>query len=327
MNHNHAKEVNEVTHAGIDVSKASLDVVVSTAHGVVARWKTTNDEAGVEQCVTQLRACQPTPVLIVLEATGGLETLIAYRLQTAGLPVAVVNPRQVRAFAQATGVLAKTDALDASVLAEFGRKINPPVRTLPDAQLQAFGALLARRRQLLDMRVAELNRIQQARAPLRPDIQRHIDWLSDEIERIEDALHHMVIAVPDWQAKDALLQSAKGIGDITSMILLAELPELGSLTRKQVAALAGVAPFADDSGRHIGKRRCWGGRATLRSALYMATLSAIRFNPTIRDFYQRKRKEGKLKMVAFVAAMRKLLITLNAMLRDKSTWHEASQST
>jgi transposase len=314
----------EIAHAGIDVAKDSLEVIVSTPRRVLARWQITNDEAGVEQCVVQMQVIAPAPALIVLEATGGLETLIAYRLQTAGFAVAVVNPRQVRAFAQATGVLAKTDALDAGVLAEFGRTINPPVRALPDEKLQAFGALLARRRQLLDMRVAELNRIKQACAQLRPGIQRHIDWLTTEIERTDDELRKIVIDVPDWRDKDTLLQSAKGIGDITSMTLLAELPELGTLTRKQVAALAGVAPFNADSGKHTGKRRCWGGRATLRSALYMATLSAIRHNPTIRDFYNRKRTEGKLKMVAFVAAMRKLLVTLNAMLRDHTTWHVAS---
>jgi transposase len=316
-------------YCGIDVSKHSLDVEVSTQSGVLARWQTTNDEAGVEECVARLRTIKPKVRLIVLEATGGLETLIAYTLQTAGMPVAVVNPRYVRAFAQAEGELAKTDSLDASVLARFGRKMNPPVRALPDEKIQAFGALLARRRQVLDMRVAELNRIQQALADLRPDIRRHIDWLSAELERIDEALRQHIIHVPEWEAKDELLRSAKGIGEVTSMTLLAELPELpelGTLTRKQVAALAGVAPFNDDSGKRKGKRKCWGGRATLRSALYMATLSAVRHNPTIRAFYQRKRQEGKLKMVAFVAAMRKLLITLNAMLRDKTTWRVASQN-
>lgn len=324
MNEN--ENENEVVHCGIDVSKDSLDVEVSSESRVMARWKTTNDEVGVEECVAQVQAFKPVPALIVLEATGGLETLVAYSLQQAGLRVAVVNPRRIRAFAKAAGLLAKTDTLDASILARFGRVMKPPVRTLPDEKLQAFGALLTRRRQLLDMRVAELNRIKQSRADLRPNIQRHIDWLTAELDRTDEALRQIVIDVPEWQEKDELLQSAKGIGDVTSMTLLAELPELGTLTRKQVAALAGVAPFNDDSGKRTGKRRCWGGRATLRSALYMATLSAIRHNPTIRDFYKRKRDEGKLKMVALVAAMRKLLVTLNAMLRDRSTWHVASQT-
>jgi transposase len=316
--------MNEIMHGGIDVSKDVLEVEVSTPDRSVARWKSVNDEAGVEDCIVRLRRLGPPPALIVLEATGGLETLVAYRLQQAGFPVAVVNPRQVRAFAKAVGLLAKTDALDAGVLARFGRQINPPARPLPDEKMQAFGALLTRRRQLVDMRVAELNRLQQALAHLRPDIQRHIDWLSAEIDHTDDDLRTQIIEVPAWHENDALLQSAKGIGQITSLTLLAELPELGTLTRKQVAALAGLAPFSNDSGRHAGKRRCWGGRPALRAALYMATLSAIRYNPAIRDFYNRKRQEGKLKMVAFVAAMRKLLVTLNAMLRDKTTWHAES---
>ena len=318
--------MNRILHAGIDVAKDSLEVEVSAPDQVLAHWTASNDEAGVKDCVARLQQLGQPPALIVLEATGGLETLVAYGLQQMGFRVAVVNPRQVRAFAKAVGLLAKTDVLDAGVLARFGRQIDPPVRALPDEKMQAFGALLARRRQLVDMRVAELNRLQQALAHLRPDIQRHIDWLTAEIDRTDDALRTRIIEVPEWRDNDARLQSAKGIGQITSMTLLAEVPELGTLTRKQVAALAGLAPFSDDSGRHTGKRRCWGGRPALRAALYMATLSAIRFNPAIRDFYNRKRKEGKLKMVAFVAAMRKLLVTLNAMLRDKTTWHLASQT-
>lgn len=316
-----AKEDN---YCGIDVSKESLDIEVGTASKVVKRWKANNDEAGVEECVAKLKALKP--VLIVLEATGGLETLIAYSLQKAGLPVAVVNPRQVRAFAKATGLLAKTDTLDASVLTRFGRVMTPPVRALPDEQMQAFSALLTRRRQLVDMRVAELNRIQQLLASLRPSIQRHIDWLNTEIDQTDHALRQTIVDVPEWHEKDELLQSAKGIGDIASLTLLAELPELGTLNRKQIAALVGVAPFNDDSGKHKGKRKCWGGRANVRSVLYMATLSAVRFNPPIRDFYIRKIKEGKLEKIALVAALRKLITTLNAMLRDKTTWRVASQS-
>ena len=309
-------------HCGIDVAKNTLDIEVSSEGGVVKRWACPNDEAGVEASVSDLQALQPK--LIVLEATGGLETLIAYRLQQAGLGVAVVNPRQVRAFAKASGLLAKTDMLDASVLARFGRTMKPPVRALPDEDLQAFGALLARRRQIVDMRTAESNRLKQSRPELRPGIQRHIDWLNDELGQTDHALRTTVINVPDWNEKDVLLQSAKGIGDVTSLTLLAELPELGTLNRKQIAALVGVAPINDDSGKRKGKRSCWGGRSSVRSVLYMATLSAIRFNPAIRDFYNRKRAEGKLKMVAFVAAMRKLLVTLNAILRTKQPWRLAS---
>ena len=232
--------MNRILHAGIDVAKDSLEVEVSAPDQVLAHWTASNDEAGVKDCVARLQQLGQPPALIVLEATGGLETLVAYGLQQMGFRVAVVNPRQVRAFAKAVGLLAKTDVLDAGVLARFGRQIDPPVRALPDEKMQAFGALLARRRQLVDMRVAELNRLQQALAHLRPDIQRHIDWLTAEIDRI--------VEVPEWRDNDALLQSAKGIGQITSMTLLAEVPELGTLTRKQVAALAGLAPFSDDSG-------------------------------------------------------------------------------
>lgn len=311
-------------YCGIDVSKAQLDLEVSSESRVIQRFHVSNDEAGIAACVQTLQTLKP--VLIVMEATGGLETWAAYSLQQAGLAVAVVNPRQVREFAKAAGTLAKTDTLDAGLLARFGRVMQPTVRPLPDAQMQAFAALLTRRRQLVDMRVAERNRIQQALPALRPNIQRHIDWLTTEIDGVEQDLRKQIIAVPDWQAKDARLRSAKGIGDITSMILLAELPELGTLTRQAIAALVGIAPLNHDSGTRSGKRQCWGGRATVRSALYMATLSAIRFNPTIRDFYQRKRKDGKPKKVALVAAMRKLLVTLNAMLRDNTTWHSAAQT-
>lgn len=318
--------MNVIVSCGIDVSKSSLDVEVSIEDNVLARWKSSNDQAGIDECLARLQTADLRPDLIVIEATGGLETWIAFSLQQAGLAVAVVNPRQVRAFAKALGLLAKTDKLDAGVLARFARLVKPPVRLLADEKLQAFGALLARRRQLVDMRVAELNRIQQAARALRPGIQRHIDWLSAEIEQHDQQLRASIIETPEWHDKDVLLQSVKGVGPITSLTLLAEFPELGTLNRKEVAALVGVAPYANDSGSRTGKRRCWGGRAQLRSVLYMATMAAIRHNPTIRTFYKRLRDEGKLKMVAFVAAMRKLIVTLNAMLRTRTTWHLASQT-
>ena len=309
-------------YCGIDVAKEKLDIEVSNEAGITARWVATNDDAGVESCIAKLIKFKPT--LIVIEATGGLEVLIAFRLQQAGLAVAVVNPRRVREFAKALGLLAKTDQLDAHVLARFAWTIKPQPRPLPDEQLQAFSGLLARRRQLIDMRTAELNRFKQTRPELRPGIQRHIDWLDTEIDQIDATLREQIANLPDWHAKDQLLQSAKGIGDVTSFTLLAELPELGTLSRKKIAALVGVAPLNNDSGKHSGKRFCLGGRASVRSALYMASLSAIRYNPTIRDFYLKKRKEGKLPKVAIVAAMHKLLNTLNAILRTKTPWRLAS---
>ena len=311
-------------HVGIDVSKGTLDIGVmqDADERISLTQRVSNDEAGAEACVKQLTAY--AVVLVVLEATGGLETLVVMKLQAAGIRVAVVNPRQVRHFAKAAGYLAKTDTLDAAVLARFGHKMNPPVRVLPDEQLQAFSALLARRRQLVDIRTAETNRIQQSRPELRADIQRHMDWMKDEIDRVEANLRQDVIKTPEWRERDELLQSVKGVGNITSLTLLADLPELGQLPRKEIAALVGVAPINNDSGTHIGKRSCWGGRANVRSTLYMATLSAVRHNPVIRAFYQLKRSEGKPAKVALVAAMRKLLITLNAILRTKQPWRLAS---
>jgi transposase len=320
-----AKKV--AVHVGIDVSKRTLDISViqdSDEH-ILLTQQVSNDEAGAEMCVKHLTAY--AVALVVLEATGGLETLVVMKLQAAGIPVAVVNPRQVRHFAKAAGYLAKTDTLDAAVLARFGYKMNPPVRLLPDEQMQAFSALLARRRQLVDMRAAESNRLQQSRPELRADIQRHLDWLTTEIEQVEAQLRQTVIQTPDWRERDELLQSVKGVGDVTSLTLLAELPELGQLPRKKIAALVGVAPINTDSGAHIGKRRCWGGRADVRSTLYMAALSAIRHNPIIRAFYNLKRSEGKPAKVAIVAAMRKLLVTLNAILRTKQPWRLPSPTT
>lgn len=311
-------------HCGIDVSKDHFDVGLVKVRESKKRWRAANTPEGIETCVTQLMHYQPA--LIVIEATGGLEIELAISLQEAGLPVAIVNPRRTRSFAQSAGLLAKTDTIDADMLGFFGSAINPPVRKLPPEKSRAFSELLTRRRQLVDMRVAESNRMLQSRQALRPGIQKHINFLSEEIAAIEDELRKFINDDPDWQAKDDLLQSAKGVGKVTAMTLLAELPELGTLNRKQIALLAGVAPINADSGKHVGRRSCWGGRASVRVALYMAALSAIRYNPEIKDFYNRLRAAGKFKKVALIAAAHKILIRLNAMIRDKKPWQPAPQT-
>lgn len=263
------------------------------------------------------------PALVVLEATGGLERTLVAHLLAAALPVAVVNPRQVRDFARATGQLAKTDRLDARVLAQFGLAVQPVQRALPDAASQDFMDQLARRRQLVEMLAMEKNRLQAApNKRVRKDITEHIAWLNKRLHASDEGLRHRVEAAPAWQAKRDLLSEVKGIGDITAMTLIACLPELGQLNRRAIAALVGVAPFNRDSGTVRGRRRIWGGRANVRVALYMATLSAVRYNATIRAFYQRLRAAGKLAKVALVACMRKLLTMLNAMLRDQTHWRE-----
>lgn len=310
---------------GIDVSKKQFDVALVHGGKTIERWQSANTDVGIDECVAKLLLRKPA--LIVIEATGGLEVELALRLQQAGLPVAVVNPRRTRAFAQSAGLLAKTDTIDASMLGHFGSAIKPAVRQLPDEKIQAFSALLTRRKQLIEIRVSESNRLQQSPKALRANIQKHIDWLNQAINEIDDELRSNVTDDPEWKAKDDLLQSAKGVGDVTSMTLLAELPELGMLTRKQIAALAGIAPINDDSGKHRGKRSCWGGRAAVRVALYMATMIAVRHNPEIREFYARKCAEGKPKKVALIAAARKLLIRLNAVLRDRKPWHSAPITT
>ena len=312
----------KIMFGGIDVAKGQLDVEVANEEGMQVVFQTTNDESGVTECVKKLLELKP--VLIVMEATGGLEMLIACALQEVGLAIAVVNPRRVRAFAVALGLLAKTDKIDARILARFAWTVKPDARPVGDEKMQAFGALLARRRQLIDMRVAEANRLAQSRKELRSGIQKHINYLSELIDQSDKELQQTVIDVPEWNFKNDLLQSAKGVGDVTALTLLAELPELGTLDRKQIAMLVGVAPINNDSGKHFGKRHIRGGRASVRNVLYMATLSAIRHNPTIRAFYNKKRNEGKLKKVALIAAMRKLLVTLNAMVRERSPWRLAS---
>lgn len=303
---------------GIDVAKATLDVAVSPT---AERWTLAYTEREVAGLVTRLTSLHPA--LVVLEATGGLEGPLVGALATAGLPVVVVNPRQVRDFAKATGTLAKTDALDAAVLAHFAAAVRPTPRPLPDAATQALAALVTRRRQLVGMLTAERNRLAQAPRALRAEIQGHITWLQRRLGRLDEDLNQAIRTSPAWRAQDDLLQSAPGVGPVLARTLLASLPELGTLNRKAIAALVGVAPLNRDSGTFRGRRRVWGGRAAVRAVLYMGTLVAVRHNPVLRAFYQRLRAAGKLPKVALTACMRKLLTILNAMVKHQQRWNPA----
>lgn len=300
---------------GIDVSKASLDVALSPG---TERWTMGNDGAGVSAVVQRLQTLRPA--LVVLEATGGYERAAVAALAAAGLPVVVANPRQIRAFARAVGQVAKTDRLDAAVLARFGAQVRPAPRALPDAQLQALDALLTRRRQLIEMLTAEKNRLAAALPPVRRGITQHIRWLERQLGDVDGELGTLIEASPVWRAQDDLLQSVPGVGPVLSRTLLGELPELGHLTHKQIAALVGVAPMARDSGTWRGRRGVTGGRAPVRTALYMAAVTAARHNPAIRVFYRRLRAAGKPAKVALTACMRKLLTILNAMMRAGTYW-------
>jgi transposase len=306
------------TFVGIDVSKHRLDIH-SRPSG--ERFTIDHDEEGVAALVEHLAAL--APALVVLEATGGYEAPVAAALAAAGVPVAVVNPRQARRFAEATGRLAKTDRLDAAALAHFAEAVRPEARPLPDADTAALAALVERRRQLVAMRTAEQNRLEQAPPPIAREIRTHIAELDRRIDRADRDLAAAIQASPAWRAKDDLLRSAPGIGPVVSRVLLTELPELGALSGRRIAALVGVAPVAKDSGKKAGARRIAGGRAGVRSALYMAALAAARYNPAVRAVYRRLRAAGKAVKVAQVAAMRKLLVTLNAMVRDGRPWDPA----
>jgi transposase len=302
---------------GIDVSKARLDWAV---HEPAEGGEVTNDETGCRALLTQLAARRPT--LIVLEATGGLEMLIVSTLATAGLPVAVVNPRQVRDFAKASGRLAKTDTLDAKVLAHFGEAIKPPVRPLKDEDTQALSALMIRRRQLVEMLTAEQNRLPSTHPRLRSDIQVHIRWLEKRLKGVNQDLSGALKASPVWCAKAEILASAKGVGPVLTVTLLAGLPELGTLNRHQIAALVGTCPFNRDSGKMRGKRTIFGGRAEVRAVLHMATLAATRYNPIIKTFYDRLIAAGKKHKVALTACMRKFITILNTMLKQRQKFGE-----
>jgi transposase len=303
---------------GIDVSKEGLDVALGSQGEL---WRVANTPEGVAELVARLVAIRPE--LIVLEATGGLEALVLAELHAAGLWVARVNPGRVREFAKATGQLAKTDRLDARILARFAEALRPQPTQLPSEDEQYLAALVSRRRQLLEMLVAEKNRLATTPKRLRVRLVQHVDWLKGEIEQLEQDLDDFIRRTPLWQEKGDLLRSVPGIGDITACTLLAELPELGQLDRKEIAALVGVAPFNHDSGRFQGKRHIRGGRTSVRNTLSMATLSASRFNPVIRSFYQHLLANGKEKKVALVACMRKLLTILNAILRRQQPWSPA----
>lgn len=305
---------------GIDVSKTRLDVAVRPTG---TAWHTGNDPTGIATLVEQVTALAPTH--IVLEATGGLEAPVATALATAGLPVAVVNPRQVRDFAKAVGQLAKTDALDAAVLAQFGEAVRPTPRPMPDAQAQHLSALLTRRTQLVEMLTAERNRLGSTPAPLQAGVARHVTWLRTELAAVEQELAQAVQASPVWQAREALLRSVPGVGPVVALTLIADLPELGVLDSKRTAALVGVAPFNRDSGRFRGRRGVWGGRARVRSALYMAALVGVRRNPVLAAFYQRLVAAGKPKKVALVACMHKLLTILGALLRHDTPWRPVEE--
>ena len=302
---------------GIDVAKAQLDLALRPG----GRFSVANDEAGVAQILDRLRAV--SPALVVLEATGGLEIPLTGALAAAGMPVVVVNPRQVRDFAKATGQLAKTDALDAQVLAQFAEVLRPAPRPLPDAQTQTLAALLTRRRQLVEMLTAEKNRLASAHTPVRTSLRTHITWLERELAHTDRDLAAAIHESPVWREKDELLRSVPGVGPVLTTTLLATVPELGTLTGKQMAALVGVAPLSRDSGTLRGKRTVWGGRAQVRAALYMAALVATRYNPAIKTCYQRLCQAGKAKKLALTACMRKLLTILNAMLKTRTPWREA----
>lgn len=307
---------------GIDVASTELVVAVRpTGEG----WAVPNDDAGIATAVRRLRPVAPT--VIVLEATGGYERAVVAALAAARLPVVVANPRQVRDFARAMGQLAKTDQVDAAGLALFAERVRPEPRALADAATQALDAVLTRRRQLLDMLIAERNRLAQAVPAVRRDVQAHIRWLERRLADLDRDLDAVIQQSPLWRAKDNLLQSVPGVGPVVSRTLLGALPELGTLTHKQIAALAGVAPRARDSGLWRGRRRITGGRAAVRATLYMAALVATRHNPTIRGFYQRLLTTGKPKKVALTACMHKLLTILNAMVRANAVWRNTLAQT
>jgi transposase len=303
---------------GIDVSKTQLDVALRPE----GRFAVSNDETGFTQLIERLS--RVAPVRVVLEATGGLEIPLVGALAAAGLPVVVVNPRQVRDFAKATGKLAKTDALDAQTLAHFAEVIQPALRPLPDEQTQALAALVTRRRQLVEMLIAEKNRLRQAPKPIRPSLQAHIAWLEQALQQADTDLAEAIRHSPVWRENEALLQSAPGVCPVLSTTLLATVPELGTLAHKQIAALVGVAPLNRDSGTLRGRRTVWGGRAQARAVLYMGAIVAARFNPVIRAFYQRLRAAGKAKKVALTACMHKLLVILNAMLKHRTPWRQGT---
>jgi transposase len=307
---------------GIDVSKEHLDIHVRPSNE--KRRFRYQDPQLIElvQWLMELR-----PESIVMEASGGYEQRLVAVLLSQQLPVSVINPQRARHFAKATGQLAKTDAIDAAILAEFGEALRPKTESLPDELTEELCALLDRRRQLVDMIVAEKNRLALARKGVRGDILKHISWMEKRLSDLDEDLNQRIQSSPTWRAKDQVLQSVPGVGRVGSFYILTHLPELGLFDRRQIAALVGVAPMASDSGRFRGKRFIQGGRSQVRSALYMCTLVATRFNPVIRDFYKKLLAAGKPKMLALVACMRKLLTILNSMLKNNRSWSIADAKT
>jgi len=304
----------EKTWVGVDVSKDRLDIYV-LPQGLTLKHP--NHEAGVQALIEQLQPLSPS--LVVMESTGGLERLLVSSLQAVSIPVAVANPRKVKGFATAMGK-AKTDQLDAQVIALFAQTMQPSPQPIVEPHAQQLSDLVRRRQQLVEMQVAEKNRLSSASKVVQTEIADHIEQMSKRIKSLNEQIQTLATQQDDWQRKQEILLSAKGIGQVTAALCLAELPELGKLSDKQIARLVGVAPINHDSGKHKGKRMIAGGRTSIRCGLYMATLVATRHNPVIRDFYQRLLAKGKLKKVALVACMRKLLVILNAMIRDNKTW-------
>jgi transposase len=303
---------------GIDVAKRELQVAGRPGD----RWSASNDVAGIAGLIERIRAAGPV-ALIVVEATGGYEIALVAALTAAALPVVVVNPRQVRDFARAVGKLAKTDRIDADVLAHFAEAVRPEPRTVPDETTQALQGWLARRRQLLEMLTAEEQRLAVSSRAVRPQIQQHVEWLRRQFREVETELQRLIRTSAVWRESENLLRSTPGVGPVFATTVLADLPELGRLNRRQISALVGVAPLNWDSGQQRGTRHIWGGRAPVRTVLYMATLAAIRCNPVIRPFFERLTAAGKPRKVALVACMRKLLTILNAMMRRRVGWQPA----
>ena len=310
-----------MTYLGIDVSAATLDVALH--EGATTQYA--NTPKGIAALVATVRPLAPT--LVVLEATGIYHEAVTAALVAVDVPTAVMNPRQVRDFAKSTGQLAKTDRLDAQMLARYAAVMQPPPRALPDAATQELAALFDRRRQLVEMHTAETNRFAVARPAVRRSLQRHIAFLQRAIDTADDDIDTWLTASPEWRAREAQLTSVPGVGKQTARALLAHLPELGRLNRREIAALVGVAPLACDSGTFRGRRRCWGGRRVIRALLYMAAVTASRHTPVIRACYQRLRAAGKPAKLALVACMRRLLTILNAMVKTQQHWHAPVLST
>ena len=305
----------ESEFVGIDVGKDWLDIALSGSQAV---WRESNNEAGIAAILTCVKALQPQ--LIVVEASGGYEQRLVQTLLLNNLAVAVVNPTRVRALAKATGKLAKTDAIDARLIAEYAAKVQPEALTPKDACEIRLKALITRREQLVEMRAAEQNRLGTVDASMHADVREHIEWLSRRIKEMDTAIQELIHTLPEWEEQVKILESMKGVGFMTAVTLLAEMPEIGRLPRQKIAALAGLVPFNRDSGKKRGKRRIFGGRKGIRRVLYMACLSAVKHNPVIRSLYLRLLSKGKAFKVAITACMRKMLVILNAMVRDRTYW-------